>query len=364
MSIPESKLGRDFILAEPDDPLGYVVRQLMDQNGSDYTFLLVRRGARSFWACPFGRLKRRLKSRSKKALFAKRLSQLRADFSEVPAVQRDELDLAAAQLLARANPLRLVVVLEGEVVLGYIWLASRTVYPGASLIESYQAMLQQSPPPSEQLVEKHKKWMHKRPVKRMKMSAPEEGPEKERAEMEMSAPEDIEYGMEEATSVRAEPPAAKNVVNTGFTLRSEPKVLLDKTRPLAPASAYYFILGVGEVIPETIEVSPTPLPEDIPAQAVLQVALFSFAGEIEIDPQASLGLLRLQEDGSAVILRQPGEPADAPEVPYLLFPVKTPERTGRMRLRCNIYYRQCLVQSRLVSAQVYPAGAWTGDGLP
>jgi hypothetical protein len=226
--------------------------------------------------------------------------------------------------------------MEYETVVGYIWLVSRTVYPGASLIEHFLPFLEQFPA----------------------AEPPEYG------ELMEEAPPPFEEESELSEPKMAEPPSApaRNVVNTGFTTRREPTVLLDKTRPLAPASEYYFILGVGEVLAGSIEATPTALPESLPAQAVLQVALFAFEGELEIDPHASLGLLRLQEDGSAVILRQPGDPQNSPEAPWLLFPVRTPTHTGCMRLRCNIYYRQCLVQSRLVSAQVYSEGEWTGAG--
>ena len=53
-----------------------------------------------------------------------------------------------------------------------------------------------------------------------------------------------------------------------------------------------------------------------------------------------------------VTLQPLGEPPLSPGRARLLFPVRTPERPGRYRLRCNLYCRQTLLQSRLIEAEV------------
>ena len=316
MSFPENELGRDFLVVNPDELLGAVVLRLMEQKGSDYSFLFVQTAPGAFLACQVGKLKLRLKFFPAEKLFAMKLSELSADFTKVPAVEKADTDINAARQLTQKNPLHLLVITDGGKVIGYYWLVSRTVYPGKSLSDVLQSIQAPFPVASE--------------------------------------PRDF------ASPTSAEPHPSQNVVNTGFTNRLEPTKLLDKFNALTPESDYYFCLGVGEVLAGSIEKTPTALPEQLPAQALLQVALFSYEGELEIDSQASVGLLRLQEGGSATIVRQPGAQGMSQEAPWLLFPVHTPARTGCMHLRCSIYYEQCLVQSRMVSAQVFPLGQWTG----
>lgn len=317
MSFPDNEVNRDFLVAFPDERLGQVVWRLMKQKGTDYSFLIVQTAPGTFQACQFGKLKLRLKFIAPEKLFAMKLSELSADFVNVPAVSKAEADINSARQLTQKNPLHLVILLENSKVIGFYYLVSRTVYPGKSLGEVFQVFQQQFPAESQ---------------------------------------------AREVSGQKAEKPRSKqNVVNTGFTTRSEPAVLLDKFRSLIPESDYYFCLGVGEVLAGSIEKTPSVIPDQIPAKAVLQVVLFSFEGELEIDPQASVGLLELQEDGSAIILRQPGLLEGVSEIPWLLFPIRTPGGSGSMHLRCSIYFEQCLVQSRYITAQVFPVSQWAGD---
>lgn len=142
------------------------------------------------------------------------------------------------------------------------------------------------------------------------------------------------------------------VVNTGFALPGRPGSLLNPRIPLKSQSSYYFCLGVGKAQANSSEITPVRLPESLPVGAELRVALFSFPGEIEIDPQASVGTLRLGEGGTAKVEQQPGQSNSISDLPWLVFPVKTPAKTGRWRLRCSMYYKQFLVQSRLVTVEV------------
>jgi hypothetical protein len=317
MGIPDNELGRDYILATPEEHFGSVMLRLIKQGGNDYSFLLLQMGPNSFKACQVGKFKLRLKFFSENELFTKRLGDLISDFIDVPVLQQADANLNAARQLAQKNSLGFLIVLDNEAVIGYVWLVRRTVYPGKSLGDIFQSIQNQLPPVNEL----------------------------------------VETGEPKS----AKPRTDRNVVNTGFTTREDPRTLLDKTHALTPESEYFFILGVGEVLAGSIEKTPTALPENLPAQAVLQVVLFAFDGEIILDAKASIGLLQLQEDGSAIILQQPGSRQVASEIPWLLFPIKTPALTGLKRLRCNIYHNQCLVQSRLVSTQVFPGGEWSSE---
>lgn len=316
MGLADTELGKDYILAHPDEKIFQIIRRLLQRGGSDYSFILVRLETNTYQACQMGKLKQRLKTTPPDEFFMKSMVDFASDFVEVPSAQQTELTLAEARKLVQRNPLRFLVVLQGEEVVGYFWLVSRTIYPGKTMGDVLKVFLDQHP-----------------------------------------GLDHLALGTEKPVKQRHR----KNVVNTGFTNHSEPSELLNKDEPLLPSTDYFFCLGVGEYISGSIEATPTSLPDHLPKDALLQVAVFGFNGELELDPQASIGLLRLQEDGSAAIVRQPGSPENPPEVPWLLFPIRTPSQSGLKRLRCNIYYNQCLVQSRLVSALVYPVGEWSGS---
>jgi hypothetical protein len=221
MGIPDNEMGHDFILATPNEYFGSVITRLLKQGGNDYSFILLQIGATSFKACQVGKLKLRLKFFSEKDLFTKKLGDLFSDFTDVPVLQQTEANLNAARQLAQKNSLGLLVVMEKDSVIGYVWLVRRTVYPGKSLGEVFQAFQNQFP----------------------------------------SVNELVETGEPKSAKPRAE----RNVVNTGFTTRVDPKTLLDKTKALIPGSEYYFVLGVGEILAGSIEKTPTALPEQLPA---------------------------------------------------------------------------------------------------
>ncbi len=125
--------------------------------------------------------------------------------------------------------------------------------------------------------------------------------------------------------------------------------------PLRPGERYLFWFKVGEPVPSSIETTRTEMPLDLlPAEAELDVALFGFDGELELDPAAAIGRLRVDEEGAAHVRRAVANPSTPdPELDgALFFPLRTPERDGPARLRCNVYCEGVLVQSRLVSAWV------------
>jgi hypothetical protein len=150
----------------------------------------------------------------------------------------------------------------------------------------------------------------------------------------------------------------ERVVNTGFASEEKPAEPITPETPLGCAQSYYFWLEVGPLVAGAIDERPTPLPvELLPPEALLKVALFGFEGELEIDSGADVGEIRILRDGSVRVERQPSDghaPAVGEEMlrRRLFFPVRTPDRADTFKLRCNIYYEQVLVQSRLVRARV------------
>jgi hypothetical protein len=142
------------------------------------------------------------------------------------------------------------------------------------------------------------------------------------------------------------------VVNTGFAPRSQAHMPLDPTMPLEVSQPYYFWLEVGQPLLHSIEETPMPLPEHVPSGAQLKVALFAFKDEIQITPGSDVGELQLQPDGTARVVSGPARPPGYLADRRLFFPVSAPKRAGTFRLRCNIYYGQILVQSRLIHARV------------
>jgi hypothetical protein len=153
----------------------------------------------------------------------------------------------------------------------------------------------------------------------------------------------------------------QRIVNTGFSSDDAPQIPLPN-QPLTLNMAYYFWLEVGKPITGSIELVPTSLPDDLPINARLQVVLFGFASEFTLTPEAEVGELQLMTDGSVKVVRDAFVPATLLGENDLLdrrlfFPVKTPVKSGTHQLRCNIYYQQNLIQSRLVTMHVAAAPA-------
>jgi hypothetical protein len=151
------------------------------------------------------------------------------------------------------------------------------------------------------------------------------------------------------------------VVNTGFSDRGSPQAAIPPFQSLRVDTAYWFWVKIGKLQAGSIEVTPIALPDSIPAGAVLTIALFSFKDGLILEEGADIGTVRLTDTGSEVV-SQPGVRAylftnALTRTNRLLFAVKTPSQLGEHRMRCNIYYRHVLVQSRIVSAWVGPPPA-------
>ncbi|MEU8234457.1 hypothetical protein AB0C12_33125 [Actinoplanes sp. NPDC048967] len=123
-------------------------------------------------------------------------------------------------------------------------------------------------------------------------------------------------------------------------------------RGLRIATPYHFWFEITDrVHAASIERStalPT-LPGERPGMR-LHVVLVPLFGELEITPGQDTGELTIAENGRMVVSRQPD--GSAPGGIRLAFPVRTPDTTGRHRVRCNLYAGGTLLQSRLVEAWV------------
>ncbi|MFW9917246.1 MAG: IPT/TIG domain-containing protein, partial [Candidatus Thorarchaeota archaeon] len=154
------------------------------------------------------------------------------------------------------------------------------------------------------------------------------------------------------------PPPAERIVNTGFSSQTQAEEPLDPTMPLAPAQSYYFWFEVGPAVPGSIEVKPEPLmTKFLPSDARLKVVLFAFPGEIEIKEGGDVGEIQIMPDGKVRVVRQVECPDSIPSRSdflkrRLFFPVRTPSEEGVFHMRCNIYYEQILIRSRLIQVQV------------
>lgn len=151
------------------------------------------------------------------------------------------------------------------------------------------------------------------------------------------------------------PESATPVVNTGFAQRDQVGTVLDPNTSLAARSNYYFWFEVGSEAYGSIENTPVPLPE-MPEETHLQVTLYAIDEGLKTIPGADVGEIRVLHDGSAAVVRQPW--ADLPATAArgdrrLYFPVDSAGEEDVYRLRCNIYCRHVLVQSRLVRAYVF-----------
>lgn len=128
-------------------------------------------------------------------------------------------------------------------------------------------------------------------------------------------------------------PPREPVVNTGFATPEQ--VPLSPERTLTAGGQYLFWVDIGLLDPYSIEDAPGPLPVDLPPHAELTVALFEFVGEIGVDP------------ANAVVRMVPGE--------RVWLPVRLPSAAGVWRVRCGIYWRQVLLESRVITVHATAA---------
>ena len=148
-------------------------------------------------------------------------------------------------------------------------------------------------------------------------------------------------------------------MNTGFSRLEDPGSPLPSNTPLRPGAVYHFWLEVGELLAGTIEATPVQLLEieELPPESRLKVVLFPVAGGPDRPRAPSEGELSIAPDGSVVVSAQPPFGVNLDDDSELLrrrlfFLAETSKAEGTMQLRCSIYHKQVLLQSRLITARV------------
>ncbi|MGB9181085.1 MAG: CHAT domain-containing protein [Pyrinomonadaceae bacterium] len=155
-------------------------------------------------------------------------------------------------------------------------------------------------------------------------------------------------------------PESQRIVSTGFAREETPAAPIMPTEPLTTGHDYFFWLEVGEVVQGSIEEEKIALQTELlPEGACLKVALFNFDQGLKLTPGADVGELEVQPNGSARVSKQPVEASRLTNLRdselkerRLFFPVRAASASGTYRLRCSIYYKQFLCQSRLITVRV------------
>ncbi len=158
-----------------------------------------------------------------------------------------------------------------------------------------------------------------------------------------------------AKGIDLPPERPSRYVNTGFAHHATPTELIEEfDTPLPAGQPHYFWLEIGDLLAAGLAQEEIILPTDkLPPEARLTVALFAFAGEIEL-AGAEKGEIQLVPTGAVRVTRRADEPANVPDEVLdrrLYFAVRLMNGEEYGRLRCNIYYQNTLVQSHLVVAR-------------
>ncbi len=182
------------------------------------------------------------------------------------------------------------------------------------------------------------------------------------------APQEQEGGQLPLASPPTPAPAPARVVNTGVAPAKKPLDPVHPSTPLRPAAEYLFWLEVGPKAKRAIDTRPEPIPVDkLPTGAELDVVLFAVPGgraALRLRAGQTRGRLRLLPDGRAVVSSPASRPRGVDRATMrhrLFFRFRTPARKGEThRMRCCMYYRNILVQSRLVTMMVGAARSRRG----
>lgn len=164
------------------------------------------------------------------------------------------------------------------------------------------------------------------------------------------------------------PTTPERWVNTRIAPADAPLSPLENNQCLNPSSHYFYWLEIGALDEGSLDSKPKRLPtEHLPKDAELSVVLFSNPNGLELDPQADLGKLKLQENGSVIVSKRAGKPKGMEEKSEILnkrlyFPIKTPAQEGTYFFRSGIYFGQALVQSRHIQV-IVAKNMYTRDAL-
>ncbi len=155
------------------------------------------------------------------------------------------------------------------------------------------------------------------------------------------------------------PQTPERFVNIGLSAKAEPTQFCPKDRCLDPASAYYCWLEIGALLEQgDTHDKPAKFPAELlPDEAMLTVVLFTNPNGFELNPEADLGKLLLNKDGTVTVARRACTPEGMKESDPLLerrlfFPIKTPAKEGEYFLRVSIYYENALVQSHQMRMKI------------
>jgi hypothetical protein len=142
------------------------------------------------------------------------------------------------------------------------------------------------------------------------------------------------------------------VVSTGFASPDVPDTPLSRDEPLDANASILFWIEIGKPVRGAIDRNRVELlpAEQLPAGSRFQVVLFGYPDGLVVDSKAAVGEFELAVDGTFRVAVQPTRRQRDHRRMY--FPVRTPAKPGRYRLRCSIYFRNVLVQSRVVTAHV------------
>ncbi|HEU5085933.1 MAG TPA: hypothetical protein VFT99_00765, partial [Roseiflexaceae bacterium] len=153
-------------------------------------------------------------------------------------------------------------------------------------------------------------------------------------------------------------------VNTDFTPVSDAANRLARTTALVAGGAYYFRVGIGDIEAGSIELQPASLPAAVlTSDNLLDVVVWS--EDFGLDGQGQRGTLLVPAQGAVSVQTPAATPNGIPEsetAARLFFRVDAPSQAGIATLRCNIYCRGLLLQSRLVRAVVGEGPALAASG--
>lgn len=143
-----------------------------------------------------------------------------------------------------------------------------------------------------------------------------------------------------------QPNERARVVSTGISGAWGDGSPLSSDRTLTVIEQYCIWLEIGDPQSGALDDVVAELPDIVPADAELDVVLFQRSGDVSLDSSAT-AVIALRGDQSPIVVEPSYEP-DYASTTRVYFLVR-PQKEGEHTVRCNIYYRQTLVQSRVVS---------------
>jgi hypothetical protein len=161
-----------------------------------------------------------------------------------------------------------------------------------------------------------------------------------------------QFSPADRTRLQPFPQRSDRYVNTSFYEPGDPAGIhrrLDRSERLTPGSSYSFGLAIGEYEATSIELQPAALPAEL-LESDIELDVVIFSEDFTLEPGGQQGVLFVPTIGPAHVRRQAAAGLHMPD--RLMFRLTAPDSPGIAALRCSIYCRGLLVQSRLVQALV------------